>query len=179
MLYAKLNIDYLNEIRKEVFDFLPEEFLQNTKLGYIVDQSYTTSYIKSLSSIKRLIDSLELSISDISICAFTVCLPGQNIPIHIDRGFYKLSLNIPITDTTGTVVNFYKLTGSPTLVDTGKNKYISFDESTTTIVETLDTDSPCIIDTTVPHKVVNNTDRTRVMLLIRFKPNIKFNNIKL
>ena len=179
MLYAKLNIDYLKEIQQDVLNLLPDDFLQNTKLGYVLDQSYTTNYIKSLSSIKRLIDSLGRSIDDISICAFTVCLPKQGLPIHIDKGFYKLSLNIPITDTTDTSVNFYKLTAPPSVVNNGKNKYFSFDEFNTAIIETAVTDRPCIIDTTVPHKVVNNTDRIRVMLLIRFNPNIKFEDIKL
>jgi hypothetical protein len=179
MFFIKFETPIINDIRKEVNDLIPSDFVQSTRLGYIDNYQHTTDKILSLTSVKELLYSLNLSLEDVAICAFTVCLPDQGLPLHIDKGPYQLSMNIPITESKGTFVNFYKSTSPPIEVFNGNNRYYSVIESDCTLADILETDGPCIVDTSVPHKVINNTSQTRIMLLIRFKSKIKFSDFNL
>ncbi len=176
MYFKKFNTSHYENIRQEIENILPAEFLQTTKLGYINNSVRTTDMILSLDSINQLINDLSLKHTDIALCGFTVCKPNQGLPIHVDKGPFCLSMNIPITYSKGTFVNFYDNFGPVSVINNGSNIYYSVKEENCKLVETLETDTPCIIDTTVPHKVINNTEHTRVMLLMRFIPKIKFSD---
>ena len=179
MFFIKFETPIINDIRKEVNDLIPSDFTKSTKLGYIDSYQYTNDTILSLTSVKKLLHSLNLSLEDVALCAFTVCLPGQGLPLHVDKGPYQLSMNIPITESTGTFVNFYKTSFDPIEIIHGNNRYYYLKERNCTLADVLETDGPCIVDTSVPHKVINNTNQTRIMLLIRFKPKIKFSDFNL
>ena len=179
MFFIKFETPIINDIRKEVNNLITSDLVKSTGLNYINNYQYTNNIILSLTSVKELLHSLNLSLEDVALCTFSVCLPRQGLTLHVDNGPYQLSMNIPITESRGTFVNFYKSTSPPIEVFEGSNRYYSLKESDCTLADILETDGPCIVDTTVPHKVINSTNQTRIMLLIRFKPKIKFSDFNL
>ena len=174
MFFIKFKTTLIDDIREEVKKIIPVNFTNSTKLDYVNGHRFNTEIILSLISIKKLLFSMNLTSEDVALCGFTVCLPHQEIKLHADRGIYRLSMNIPITEATGTFVNFYKTISEPIEIVKGRNIYYSFKEEDCQLAEVLETDTPSIIDTKIPHRVINNTDFTRVMLLIRFKNSIDF-----
>lgn len=179
MYFIKFNTPIIDDIRREVNEFIPNDFAKNTKLGYVGNHQITHEKILSLTSIKNLFTSLNLKIEDVALCVFSVCMPKQGFQIHIDKGQYQLSMNIPLNESVGSYVNFYKTETTPVELTVGPNSFYSIDDKDCTLVARVETDRPCIIDTKIPHKVINNTDRIRTLLLIRFKPEIKFSHFKL
>ena len=178
MYCTKLKINFVEEIRKDIFTILPPDFATFTRGGaYINGWKNTTQLILSLESVQKLLKAIKVDAKSVKVCGFTVTMPGDFLLLHIDKGPFKLSLNVPMTDTSGSFLNFYTCSSEPFEVNNGLNVYYSVKEEDCTLAESVHTDSPCLVDTTVPHKIYNNTDKVRVMLLIRLDESIDFSDI--
>lgn len=173
MLYCKFDLDNLQEIRNKVKKILPDDFLNaECKLDYIYkSREYTTKQILDLDVIKNLLHQFGMSVKDVEVCGFTVVAPNNTLPLHVDKGPFRYSLNIPLTDTDdqGTIVNFFQSSAPLEIKTNGLNSYFSIDKSKCNLICKLVTNKPCIIDTSAIHSVENNTKHLRVMLLIRLK----------
>lgn len=183
MLYCKFDLENLSEIQHAVNNILPPDFLfSKVKLDYInSDREYSTKQILNLLPIRDLLIKFGLSSTDIAICGFTVISAGMALPIHLDRGDYKYSLNIPLSSVgiSNTAVNFYHSTQIPKYISNGYNEYFGVDPVTCSIIGKLVTDKPCLINTNVLHSVHNYGTELRVMLLIRINKSKPISNVDL
>lgn len=171
----KFQTEYIQDIQKEVISLLPNDFMKETTLRYITGFKDTNNKILGLLSIQKLLISLNLNTEHIISCSFTICKPNENIPIHVDKGPYTLSINIPILNSKKTFVHFYESKEPPNEISI-TTPYLSFKEDSCNLLETVETDSPYIINTKIIHKVVNDTKNDRLMLLMRLNPNIEFSH---
>lgn len=172
--YKTLDIPSLADIQTSVLSVLPNEHLTNDSLRYVYDDPATsTKFFLGIPVLKELIDSYKLTHHLAGICIINKS-SNSTTDIHIDRGSYKLSLNIPIIGCEGTYTHFYKTNHPPELVEMGVNKFWRLKAAHCRKMDTLDTSKPAVLDTSVPHCVENYTSNTRIMLLIRLKGYINF-----
>jgi len=168
--YKPVHIENLSEIQQEVLKLIPENLLDKTMLTYIENSK------EIFLSIPVLIDFLKSknmynSVMDIAI---NITQGNTNGNIHIDSGPYKHSLNIPIIGCDNTCIDFFKANSDYTVV-TVENKgkthhFFKYTEDQCDLIYEGDTSVPYILGTKTPHRVVNKSDQTRIMLLIRLWP---------
>lgn len=174
MYHKKIFISNLDVLQKEVRGIIPDDFTEVKQLGYLGTWQETRSLILSLPSIQSCLSELGLDDDKISIVAILNCTPQSSTPIHLDNGPYKISLNIPIQHCDDTYVYFYKTKVDPQKKFNGQNNYFRYEETDCELDEKVETNQPYLLDTMTPHKVVNNTNNTRIMLLVRMTREINF-----
>jgi len=174
--YKTVYLENLPEIQKEVLSKIPNNELEKSSLFYLKDH-YDLFLSKTL---------LGSTLADMNILehifgvALVVITPRSGIPIHCDSGPYRYSLNIPIQGYEKTYVSFYKPLEEPKTVHVDKpddshqhgHVYLHYDIAKCELINRFESISPYVMDTQVPHNVYNNSDVTRIMLLVRLKHTI-------
>lgn len=85
---------------------------------------------------------------------------------------YLLAINIPVKNTEGTYTDFYEYIDGPV-----KNMeferhdiiYRYYGKANLKEIDRYSLSKPVILNTTVPHSVINNTDKDRFVLTFRFE----------
>lgn len=174
--YHTTYLENLSEIQKEVLSKIPDNELANTSLFYLKDHYdlFLNGTLLGLTLDKMNMFEYVLGV------ALIVVMPNSGIPIHCDSGLYRHSLNIPIQGYNKTYVNFFKPLEEPKMIQVNKSSesyqqghtYLRYDEDKCELISRFESISPYLMDTQVPHNVYNNSDVTRIMLLVRLKHTI-------
>lgn len=186
MLYQKLNVDNLTEIQQEVLNYFKEN--QHLLRVNYKDEYFVQMDINNLPILKEFLTSRNVSeIVETSTCF----LPGKtNLKIHID-GLKKDNgkvppgrmianrnvLVIPIENTEETVNYWYKNEDVSDDEERIVNRirpvapydfYVSFSMKNLEPIGSTVIDKPTFIKSDIYHNVHNNTDKTRLVFIVRF-----------
>jgi hypothetical protein len=85
---------------------------------------------------------------------------------------YVLAVNIPIKNTEGTYTNFYEYVDGPVKnMEFGRHNitYRFYGKANLKEIDRYSLSKPVILNTTVPHSVINNTNKDRFALTFRFE----------
>ena len=173
MRFIPLNFTNLSHIQLGISELIKMPNYTDAKLFY--PENHVNLFL-TVDPLREELEKLKL-LDDVLAIAVIVVDPGQRIPIHTDTGGYTYSLNIPISGYNKTYVNFYKPESEshsrvPVVRSTGESTghtYNKFDIQTCELIDSFESTMPYIMDTQVPHDVVNKSRLPRVFLLIRLK----------
>ena len=175
--YKPVDIENLNEIQQEVLKSIPKNLLTKTTLTYIENSKEIFLGIPVLRDFLKS-KTMHWSVGDIAI-NITQGLDSGNF--HMDSGPFKHSLNIPIIGCENTWINFFKVDSDykvVTVENQGKtHHFFRYTEDQCELIYEAETNQPYILGVKTPHRVINKSDQTRIMLLIRLFPGPWANNI--
>jgi len=168
--YKPMDIENLIEIQQEVLKLIPQNLLNQTTLTYIENSK------EIFLNIPVLIDFLKSkkmnwSVGDIAVNITQGHDAGN---FHVDSGPYKHSLNIPILGCENTWINFFKVNADykvVTIENQGKtHHFFRYTEDQCELIYEAETSNPYLLGVKTPHRVINKSNQTRIMLLIRLFP---------
>ena len=169
-LYLPVVIPNFVEIQKELHNAIDHDYKEKT-------QPYAFTYSKSYMEEKCPIfmswlkPRLKLPVR---IFRYYITPPGKSLGPHID-GFKDLpvpfGLNIPVSGTKNTFHNVYEC--DPDNIEVrSPNGYLTGlhpkDENKLKLIESLEILTPCIINNSVMHGVVNKSNEFRIMFTVRW-----------
>jgi len=168
--YKPIHIENLAEIQQEVLQLVPKNLLNRTTLTYIennkeifLGSAALLDFLKS----KKMYDS-------VGAIAVNVTVGKGAGNYHVDSGPFKHSLNIPIIGCENTWINFFKVNSDYTIVkveNQGKtHHFFRYTEDQCELIYEAETSEPYILGVKTPHRVVNKSDQTRIMILVRLFP---------
>jgi hypothetical protein len=165
--YRPVDIENLIEIQQEVLKLIPKNLLDKTTLTYIENSKEIFLNIPVLSNFLKS-KKMYWLVGDIAI-NITQGLDAGNF--HMDSGPYKYSLNIPILGCENTWINFFEVNTDykvVTVENQGKaHHFFRYTEDQCELIYEAETSHPYILGVKTPHRVINKSDQTRIMLLIR------------
>jgi hypothetical protein len=175
--YKPVNIENLKEIQKEVLKLIPENLFNQTTLTYIENSKEIFLGIPALYDFLKS-KTMHWSVGDIAINITQGSDAGN---FHMDSGPYKHSLNIPIVGCENTWINFFKVDGDYKVVaieNKGKiHHFFRYTEDQCELIYEAETSQPYLLGVKTPHRVINKSDQTRIMLLVRLFPGSYLNNL--
>lgn len=168
--YKPVHIENLTEIQQEVLKSIPENLLDQTTLTYIENSKNIFLAIPILQDFLKS-KNMYQSVGDIAI---NITQGKKSGSYHMDSGPYKHSLNIPIINCENTWINFFKVDSDYEVV-TVENKgkthhFFRYTEDQCELIHEVETTQPYLLGVKTPHKVINKSDQTRIMLLLRLWP---------
>jgi hypothetical protein len=175
--YKPVDIENLIEIQQEVLKLIPQNLLDQSSLTYIENSK---EIFLSIPVLYNFLKSKNMYQSVMNI-AVNITQGHSQGDIHVDSGPYKHSLNIPIIGNDNTWINFFKA-DSDYKVITVENKgkphhFFKYTDDQCELIHNVETIRPYLLGTKTPHRVINKSDQTRIMLLIRLFPGLWDNNI--
>lgn len=173
--YYKLKIPDTDKIVKECREKILNSSLINKEESSLWYPE--SSIFKELLTLNKTLKGLGL-IEHIYGIALNVTTPRSKIPIHIDTGRFKWSLNIPIHCFKDSYIALYKTNEKPTKFYLPNNvTYLGFkSENTMVPYKKISSESPMFLNVKEPHNIVNSGDKIRVMMLIRLKYSFNIEN---
>ena len=175
--YKPVNIENLIEIQQEVLKFISPNLLNQSSLTYIENSK---EIFLSIPVLYNFLKSKNMHQSVMNI-AINITLGNNQGNIHVDSGPYNHSLNIPIVGSDNTWINFFKANSDYkviTIENKGKtHHFFKYTDDQCELIHKAETNQPYLLGTKTPHKVINKSDQTRIMLLIRMFPGPWANNI--
>jgi len=168
--YKPVNIENLIEIQQQVLKLIPKNLLDKTTLTYIKNSKEIFLNIPALNDFLKS-KKMHWSVGDIAI-NITQGFDAGNY--HMDSGPYTHSLNIPIIGCENTWINFFKVNADykvVTVENQGKaHHFFRYTEDQCELIYEAETSEPYLLGVKTPHRVINKSDQTRIMLLIRLSP---------
>ena len=168
--YKPVNIENLQEIQQEVLKLIPENLLNKTTLTYIENSKNIFLNIPVLSDFLKS-KNMHWAVGNIAI---NITQGHDTGNYHLDSGPFKHSLNIPIIGCENTWINFFKVDGDykvVTVENQGKtHHFFRYTEDQCELIYEAETIQPYLLGEKTPHRVINKSDQTRIMLLIRLFP---------
>jgi hypothetical protein len=138
-------------------------------INYLTNIALTGNKIKDLATHHRLVadDPYLLNIKNkfpflSDIFNVYVHPPGYSVPIHIDAQRF-CAINIPIQNTKNSNTIFYKKDNNLD-IEYESRRIINLVKSPTEECFKFTLTKPTLINTTYPHSVINNSDKTRVII---------------
>lgn len=170
MKYFKiLNCDDIHLIQKKTLEIFPEEKWNTSSLFYIDNNK------EILLSIPELRNFLKINglINYVRAFGFYILNENSISPIHVDTGESPYSLNFPINNCDGSIVNFYYTNKDPIIkeykVYNTVVTYKYFNSSDCIKIDRLEVETqPYLLKIHHPHKVDNINCNNRITLLTRF-----------
>jgi hypothetical protein len=187
MLYKPVIIKNLQEIQDAVANTFPE-MTDLTMTGYF---TLPKNKVLEISNLRKLLKKLGL-FAYLHVANATVAPAGYSDPnklppyapvIHIDKAddnmSYIHSFNIPIKNCENTFVNYYKAHGADEIQYTEHGlPYRRFKAEECELIDQVEMSQAHIIDTSVPHAIVNPNNKTRILLAIRLTVDFNFDNFQ-
>lgn len=176
--YKKLDIPNLEKLQQELLSIVPSELLQNPRVHFPKERD---DFFK-IKELRDLLDRFGMRYDE-TFLGYFVCSPKQSIPMHIDFGSTEYSLNIPLINCNNTFTYFYKTNKEPVLVPSQVRNgvtyhpHYSFAGVKSEIIESFESNIPCVMHIKTPHSVTNNTNHIRINTLIRYTDNDHMRNI--
>lgn len=168
--YKPVHIENLSGIQQGVLKLIPEYLLNRTTLTYIENSKNIFLGVSELSDFLKS-NKMYDSVGSIAV---NVTVGKSTGNYHVDSGPYEHSLNIPIMGCENTWINFFKVNSDYTIVkveNRGKtHQFFRYTEDQCELIYEAETSKPYMLGVKTPHRVVNNSDQTRIMLLIRLFP---------
>ncbi len=177
--YRPIQIDNLTTIQEEVLKRIPKNLLDKTNLTYIENNKAIFLGIKEL---YNFLESIKMNWC-VGTVAVNVTTAQDMGSFHVDSGPYRYSLNIPILGCENTFIDFFKVSGDYQTVHVnaeghgGHHHFFRYTEDQCELIYEGDTSIPYILGTKTPHRVVNRSDKIRIMLLIRLFPGPWLDNV--
>lgn len=172
MFYKKFNINELDIIISKTLEFLKNdtEILVNNFRGF-----YPLDNQKFLDFCPEIQKSLtESGFNPVRFNLYKTIKNGDS-QVHIDTTAYNCRINIPILNCEDTHTVFYEAEPLKQVVQENKLPFILCNQETAIEVERFTLDSPTVLRTDVPHKVIMNDNKTpRISLTIRCIPDPVF-----
>lgn len=170
--YRKIEVANLAKLQQELLLLVPSELLKNPRVHFPKEQD---GFFK-IKELRDLLDNLGMSYNNTAFGYF-VCAPKKSVPMHIDYGDTEYSLNIPLQHCDHTFTHFYKTDREPVLIPSRVHQgvayhpHYSFVNVKAEIVESFESNIPCVMHIKTPHSVTNDTDNIRISTLIRHSNN--------
>jgi hypothetical protein len=165
--YKKIYIENYEQIISEIRSKILENE-QNLKWGY--DLINKQDFLNSCPKFHNFIVSKGLTIRVIAVIKIKA---HRNSEIHIDDikgNFNRYALNMGIFNYEDTRTQMFstKDTESYLILNDAGHPYLKFDETNCKLIEEFDLIQPTIFDTSIPHRVSNNTNKHRISISFRF-----------
>lgn len=167
MKYSRfIDCKIMHEIRKDVLNFLPGEI--PSSLFYINNNKELFLGIEQL---KKFFVEMEW-LQYVRSFAFNV-VSNKSSGIHIDTGESGYSLNFPIQNCSGSIINFYRSNTDPIIKEYKLyNTTVTYKHFLPEQCEKIDSividDKPYLMKIHVPHNIEHPGAGSRVTLLTRF-----------
>ncbi len=172
-LYKQMGINDLNQLQQQVLNIIDTSDWETWNLSYKwSDQLFQNNIlIKNLRQY-----NWHNKVKSIGIFALT---PDSDFPIHHDSTGDKYSLNIPIQNCNNTYTLFYESEIPPSEqyrydpVKNHRQSYWQYDSSRCKEIARIEMSRPHLIDVSGPHNVINPTNKTRIIMLVRLSTDIE------
>jgi len=170
--YKPIEIENFETLRKGLLDAYPvahthtKLFYPEEKLDFFLKIPEAVEIFERYKIRKFLIPNLG--------CAFIRINPKNLVPIHTDTNpELRYSFNIPLTDCSGSILEFFtsEIPGVPGVTPNGL-VYTSYDINRCKLELKTPITGPFIMDTQMIHQVINDSDDTSILLLIRLSHEI-------
>ena len=168
--YCQIHVENFDAIRAKVLELMPSSMMN------AVSVTFNQEFSDQLMTMPEIIDAVEQfgGIQQVNRIAFNIVHPYNSGKPHSDySGYY--SFNIPILNFTNTYLKMY--TADPDMVLNSQTnifgntvRYWEVDINRCQLTHEVETIYPHIIDTRLPHEVINNNPTVRINMLIRLKP---------
>lgn len=171
-LYRNVYVDnydlMIKEIRKKV---LHEVEIHPEWLGY--DVVSISDFLDSCPIFHNFIKTKNLMLR---IIAVIVVRPNRHSPIHTDAitpGFNTYALNMGISNYEHTKTQLFSADPSAVVErkNTAGHPFMAYDETKCSVITEFNLISPVLFDTSIPHRVFNDTLETRISVSFRFLQN--------
>ena len=175
--YKPVHIENLSEMQQEILKLIPENLLNQTTLTYIENSKNIFLDIPILSDFLKS-KNMYASVGNIAI---NITQGNDAGNFHMDSGPYQHSLNIPIIGCENTWINFFEVDSDykvVTVENQGKShRFYRYTEDQCKLIHEAETNQPYILGVKTPHRVLNKSNKPRIMLLIRLWHGPWANNI--
>lgn len=166
-MYYPLPFLDLNNIQD---DFLATFTLPEYQDSILYYPNNAYNFLLNSKEIKNALQLINITLDDVLGLAIISINSGVTIPVHIDIGNYTYSLNIPISGYSNTYTKFYVANTKPTMAGKHSGRLYAkwmFEECEE--IYSFEAKSAYIMNTSVPHSVINNSELVRICLLLRIK----------
>ena len=175
-LYHLLDVTLLASVQAKVLDMFEKDETYRSQIALFYPKN--AREIRDVPEIKDFLNEVGLYDGVVSV-AFNIMLPGKKFSIHTDSNNFTYSLNIPIASYDDSKVSFYtnstKSNNTLTFDSTQHNTRVSaneFIDEECVLIEEVTPLVPYILNTSVPHRVTNGPNSTRIMMLCRLDPKL-------
>lgn len=156
-------------IRNEILELFPYDKINVSRFLYL--ENNVEKFLQRPNLCKLLEDfNLTNAVKKLGFC-FNIMKPKFKLDVHIDSvSSFRYSLNIPLLNCEKSKFLFFQSHVPPTKILFDKYSYYKYYPNQYSLLEEHYIDLPYVLDTTVPHQVQNESDKSRVSLLIRLDP---------
>jgi len=171
MQYKLINIPNLKEVSADLYRAVPWVNRRQTVFNVLPKE-----YFEELNSVRSAVELIKPWSEVAGVCVITT-MPNDHTPIHVDGNGTKkdgFGFNIPVHNCEDCYTVVYDVKGSATPSDpfstpTFGHPYQIFEPEEVVEVDRLYyKDCGFLINTDKPHKVVNPTDKPRIVASFRF-----------
>jgi hypothetical protein len=180
ILYKPVHIENLQEIQDAVARTFPEMMEMDRADAFTLPKNK----VLEIRQLRKLLKKLGLFFH-VEVVSAIVAPAGTALPdapvIHVDKSVlgYTHSFNIPIRNCENTFLNYYKANGDEVINYTESgHPYPKFNTKDCELIDQVEMCQAHIVDTSVPHAVVNPNNTTRTLIAIRLKSQFDFNNFQ-
>jgi hypothetical protein len=164
--YYKLRFENLELFQQYSLSIISNKDLTTPGLNYYQYVQKLQQHDSFKTCVKRY--GLENLITGIGIY---VQPPNHTAPIHTDiSDKFSWSFNIPLLNYHNTYTNFFKPIGTGNKIASTNNSsihYTIYNNHECQLIDTLELTSPHIINTQIPHNIVNPNLQSRTILTVR------------
>jgi hypothetical protein len=172
--YHPVLINNLTAIQIKAFKLFPMQYLNKTKLFYPPNN---IELFLSIPELKEELDRLGWT-EHVDSFGFYIVQKTKGSTLHTDTGDRKYSFNIPILNCKDTLVNFYTTDSEPEVQIHGEGvDYNKYDVDKCTLVDSLEMNTPNVINVKEVHNIVNDNHKPRITLLVRLKSNLNLDHL--
>lgn len=162
-----IDIAGIEAIRGAILPHIPEELFTAT--------SSSVSYPPQVMSVAFALPELRAEMERLGMLdywfatAVITVKPNGMLPIHTDTGDYTYSLNIPMHNFEDGDTVFYSTSVEPVFMprSNGSGSYQKFMPEHCTETERFTLNRPALMNTQVPHSVINSSSTSRIALGLR------------
>ena len=173
MHYKVLDLPFLEIIAEKILRNLPADYMTSDNYLSMPKELFEPCWplVKAIETIRPWSDVLCISIISAK--------PDTSLPIHIDSNLEDSpwAINIPIynCDDVRSYTAFYKTIKDITPIEkspkeTHGDAYFDYTLDQVEEIDRLHLTTAMLFNTQVPHRVVNGSDKPRIIISVRFHP---------
>jgi len=176
--FAKVVIHDLAVIQQEILNVIPEDYSTTRIRGFNISRADLRKNCPVL--FKWLSENSKKMLDPYRAVKVYFSPPKTGLKAHIDLARSPISLNIPILNVTGTKYVFYN-TPKENLEKAGEESDVNglnlthgltaIDESKMEFLDSLELTDPYLMRTHILHGVINETDKTRIIICVTWVSN--------
>lgn len=173
LLYQKIEVPNFEIIREEILTLVEPQISQKLRFWDLPVLDFYKSTPTFYHYVSKNFCRLPLLFRFYNTPPFGELLPHID---NVDRAKNKIALNIPLSGTKNTTMDYYTtVEDNLYLTYTEGKAYLPVqvikDESQITVIDSLELDTPALVRTDVIHGVKNNNDTYRLIVSLKFVGN--------